>query len=150
MHAVPVAVPSISISTATVTATVGSAIADITIDSTTGGGGVVASYGIAPDIGNGLLFDANTGTISGTPTAVADSTNYTITATNSSGLDTVTLTIVVNAAAVAVPIISISATTVTATVGSAIADITIDSTTGGGGTVASYSINPDIPRRTII
>ena len=142
VNAVPVAVPSISISTATVTATVGSAIADITIDSTTGGGGAVVSYGIAPDIGNGLLFDATTGTISGTPTAVSTSTSYTITATNSSGLDTVTLTIVVNAAAVAVPSISISTATVTATVGSAIADITI---TSSGGAVASYGIDPNLP-----
>ena len=139
VNAVPVAVPSISISTATVTATVGNAIADITITSS---GGAVASYGIAPDIGNGLLFDATTGTISGTPTAVSASTNYTITATNSSGLDTVTLTIVVNAAAVAVPSISISSATVTATVGTAIADITIISS---GGAVASYGIAPTLP-----
>ncbi len=144
VNAAAVAVPIISISATTVTATVGSAIADITIDSTTGGGGAVASYGIAPDIGNGLLFDASTGTISGTPTAVAEAITYTITATNSGGTDTATVAITVNAAAVAVPIISISATTVTATVGTAIADITIDSTTGGGGAVASYGIAPDI------
>ena len=144
VNAAAVAVPIISISATTVTATVGSAIADITIDSTTGGGGAVASYGIAPDIGNGLLFDANTGTISGTPTAVAEAISYIITATNSGGTATATVAITVNAAAVAVPIISISATTVTATVGSAIADITIDSTTGGGGAVASYGIAPDI------
>ena len=144
VNAAAVAVPIISISTATVTATVGSAIADITIDSTTGGGGAVVSYGIAPDIGNGLLFDATTGTISGTPTAVAEAISYTITATNSGGTATATVAITVNAAAVAVPIISISATTVTATVGSAIADITIDSTTGGGGAVVSYGIAPDI------
>ena len=144
VNAAAVAAPIISISATTVTVTVGSAIADITIDSTTGGGGAVASYGIAPDIGNGLLFDANTGTISGTPTATAEAITYTITATNSGGTATATVAITVNAAAVAVPIISISATTVTATVGSAIADITIDSTTGGGGAVASYSINPDI------
>ena len=142
--AAAVAVPIISISATTVTATVGSAIADITIDSTTGGGGAVASYGIAPDIGNGLLFDATTGTISGTPTAVAEAISYTITATNSGGTATATVAITVNAAAVAAPIISISATTVTATVGTAIADITIDSTTGGGGAVASYGIAPDI------
>ena len=144
VNAAAVAAPIISISAATVTATVGSAITDITIDSTTGGGGAVVSYGIAPDIGNGLLFDANTGTISGAPTAAANEISYIITATNSGGTATATVAITVNAAAVAAPIISISAATVTATVGSAIADITIDSTTGGGGAVVSYGIAPDI------
>ncbi len=139
VNAAPVAVPSISISTATVTATVGNAIADITI---TSNGGTVASYGIAPTLPEGLTLDTSNGTISGTPTAVAASTNYTITATNSSGLDTVTLTIVVNAAPVAVPSISISAATVTATVGTAIADISI---TSNGGAVASYGIAPTLP-----
>ena len=104
----PVTAPSISISTATVTATVGNAIADITITSS---GGAVTSYGIAPTLPEGLTLDITTGTISGTPTAVSASTNYTITATNSSGLDTVTLTIVVNAApgttAAAKPVINV-------------------------------------------
>ena len=139
VNAAPVAVPNISISSATVTATVGSAIANITIISS---GGAVASYGIAPTLPEGLTLDTSNGTISGTPTAVSASTNYTITATNSSGLDTVTLTIVVNAAPVAVPNISISSATVTATVGSAIANITIISS---GGTVSSYGINPTLP-----
>ncbi len=139
VNAAPVAVPSISISSATITATVGNAIADITITSS---GGAVTSYGIAPTLPDGLTLDTSNGTISGTPTAVSASTNYTITATNSGGADTVTLTIVVNAAAVAVPIISISATTVTATVGNAIADITI---TSSGGAVTSYGIAPTLP-----
>ena len=139
VNVAPVAVPNISISSATVTATVGTAIADITITSS---GGVVTSYGIAPTLPEGLTLDTSNGTISGTPTAVSTSTNYTITATNSSGLDTVTLTIVVNAAPVAVPSISISPATVTATVGTAIADISIDASAGGA--VASYSIAPDI------
>ena len=136
------AVPSISIDPATLVATVDSAIVPITIAST---GGTVASYSIMPAITNGLSFNTTTGTISGTPDAVAPEIIYTITATNSGGMDTATVAITVNAAAVAVPIISISATTVTATVGTAIADITIDSTTGGGGAVASYGIDPNLP-----
>ena len=136
------AVPSISIDPATLVATVDSAIVPITIAST---GGTVASYSIMPAITNGLSFNTTTGTISGTPDAVAPEIIYTITATNSGGTATATVAITVNAAAVAVPIISISATTVTATVGTAIADITIDSTTGGGGAVASYGIDPNLP-----
>ena len=135
----PVTAPSISISQAIVTATAGTAIAPITIAST---GGTVASYSIMPDIGNGLMFDTTTGTISGTPTAAAPEISYTITANNSGGMDTVTLTITVEAAAVAVPSISISTATVTATVGTAIADISI---TSNGGTVASYGIDPNLP-----
>ena len=103
VNAAAVAVPIISISAATVTATVGTAIADITIDSTTGGGGAVASYSINPAIGNGLLFDETTGTISGTPTAVAEAISYIITATNSGGEDTATVAITVNAADTTAP-----------------------------------------------
>ncbi len=90
-----VAAPSISISPATVTVMAGTAIADITIDATAGGD--VASYGINPVIGNGLLFNTSTGTISGTPAAAANAIPYTITATNSGGMDTATVTITVEA-----------------------------------------------------
>ena len=93
----PVAVPSISISPATVTATVGTAIANITIDSS---GGAVDSYSISPTLTAGLTLDTATGTISGTPTATAPSRTYTITATNSAGSDTAMVNITVNAAPV--------------------------------------------------
>ncbi len=135
----PVTAPSISISPNTVTATAGTAIADITITST---GGAVASYSINPAIGNGLSFDTTTGTISGTPTAAATEAAYTITATNTAGTAIATVAITVNAAPIAAPMISITLATVTVTAGStAITPITIAST---GGTVASYSIMPDI------
>ena len=93
----PVAVPSISISPATVTATVGTAIANITIDSS---GGAVDSYSISPTLTAGLTLDTATATISGTPTATAPSRTYTITASNSAGTDTAMVTITVNAAPV--------------------------------------------------
>ena len=91
----PVAVPSISISPATVTATVGTAIANITIDSS---GGAVNSYSISPTLTAGLTLDTATGTILGTPTATAPSRTYTITASNSAGTDTAMVNITVNAA----------------------------------------------------
>ena len=93
----PVAVPSISISPATVAATVGTAIANITIDSS---GGAVDSYSISPTLTAGLTLDTATGTISGTPTATAPSRTYTITATNSAGTATAMVNITVNAAPV--------------------------------------------------
>ena len=81
--------PIISISPDVVTATVGTAIADITIDST----GDTASYGISPTLTAGLTLDTATGTISGTPTEAAGSITYVITATNSAGSDTDTVAI---------------------------------------------------------
>ena len=127
------AVPSISISRATLVATVGAAIVPITIDETAGG--MVSSYSISPNIANGLSFDTTSGTISGTPLAIAALTTYTITATNVTGADTATVNITVNEA---VPIISISRATLVATVGSPIETITI---TSNGGAVISYSIS---------
>ena len=130
------AVPSISINPATLIATVGTAIQPITIDETAGG--MVSSYSISPNIANGLSFDTTSGTISGTPLAIAALTTYTITATNVTGADTATVNITVNEA---VPIISISTNTLVATVGTATQQITIVSS---GGAVESYSIAPAI------
>ena len=129
------AVPIISISRATLVATVGTAITPITISSS---GGNVVSYSIDPAIANELLFDATSGTISGTPTAVAGPTSYTITATNTGGSDTATVAITVNDVA---PSISINPAAITVTVGTAIQPITISSS---GGDVVSYSIDPAI------
>ena len=145
----PIATPSISISTDTLVATVGSPIDAITIDSSGGGGGAVEGYSIAPTLPDGLTLDTATGTaiISGTPTAIATLTTYTITATNSGGTDSRTITITVNAAPTTptAPIISISTDTLVATVGSPIDAITIDSSGGGGGAVEGYSIAPTLP-----
>lgn len=47
--------------------------------------GVVSSYSITPNLPTGLSIDTTSGTISGTPTILSTSTNYTITATNSFG-----------------------------------------------------------------
>ena len=95
VNVVDTTAPIISISHTTVTATAGTAIADITITSS---GGDVDSYNIAPAIGNGLMFNTSAGTISGTPTMVAEAVAYTITATNSTGMNSAMVTITVNAA----------------------------------------------------
>ena len=44
----------------------------------------------------GLVLDAATGIISGTPTVISPSTVYTVTATNAGGSDSTTVTIEVN------------------------------------------------------
>ena len=132
--------PDISASVTTLTATVGTVIADITIDASAGG--TVDTYSISPPIVNGLSFDANTGSISGTPTAVANAVTYTITATNSVGMNTASVAITVNAVA---PIIRISPRIPTFTVGTAIPPTTI---TNSGGAVTSYSIMPNLNATT--
>ena len=53
---------------------------------------------MSPALPAGLNLSATTGTISGTPTAVASTSNYTVTASNSAGSTTATLTLTVNAA----------------------------------------------------
>jgi len=56
-------------------------------------GGVPTSYTISPALPAGLLFDVNTGAISGTPTIITPAINYTVTATNISGNASCTVTI---------------------------------------------------------
>ena len=126
------ATPSISVSTTTVVATAGTAISDITV---TNSGGT-ATYSISPTLSEGLSFSTETGTISGTPSAIATLQVYTITASNVTNSDSATLSITVNIEA---PNISLSTTTITATAGSAISDITVINT---GGTATSYAIAP--------
>ena len=128
----PVA-PDISLSTTTVVASVATAITDITVSNDGG----TATYSISPTLSEGLSFATNTGTISGTPSAIATLQIYTITASNVTNSDSATLSITVNIEA---PNISLSTTTVVATAGTAISDITV---TNSGGT-ATYSISPAI------
>ena len=127
------ATPSISVSTTTVVASVATAITAITVSNDGG----TATYSISPTLSEGLSFSTETGTISGTPSAIATLQVYTITASNVTNSDSATLSITVNIAA---PNISLSTTTITATAGTAINDITV---TNSGGT-ATYSISPAI------
>jgi sugar lactone lactonase YvrE len=57
---------------------------------------ITTGYSIGPQLPAGLTFDATTGTISGTPTAITPATNYTITAYNLGGSSTTTLNLTVN------------------------------------------------------
>ena len=68
---------------------------EITLNAPTNSGGAVVSYAVSPALPAGLALNTTTGMISGTPTALSTSANYTITATNTGGLTTVQLNIAV-------------------------------------------------------
>ena len=99
----------------------------------------VVSYSVSPSLPAGLSLDTSTGAISGTPTAVTSSANYTITATNSGGTDTATMTIVVNDVA---PTISYGSNSLTLTKGTT---MTTETPTVGGGTITSWAVSPTLP-----
>lgn len=67
----------------------------ITLNAPTNSGGAVVSYAVSPALPAGLALNANTGIISGTPTTLSTSANYTITATNTGGSTTAQLNIAV-------------------------------------------------------
>jgi hypothetical protein len=94
------AAPAFTISSASESKPVNSAITGYTIDPS--GGGTVASYSISPAAPAGLTFSTSTGLLSGTPTSVASATAYTITATNASGSATRTFTLTVTAVIISV------------------------------------------------
>jgi uncharacterized repeat protein (TIGR01451 family) len=68
---------------------------EITSNVPTNSGGAVVSYGVTPALPAGLALSTTTGIISGTPTALSTSANYTITATNTGGSTTAQLNIAV-------------------------------------------------------
>lgn len=128
--------PVISYSPATKKFTLNQAITPVTPASS---GGPPASYALTGSLPAGLSFNTTTGVISGTPTALATATDYTVTATNSSGAGN---TVVNLAVAPLIPVISYSPATEVYTQGTAISTL---SPTNTGGTPASYSIAPALP-----
>ena len=123
--------------TSTVTYCTGSAITPNNASLSTGGGTI--TYSVSPTLPTGININANTGQITGTPTAVVAATNYTITATNGACSTTCVINITT--------VISLSAltySTPTATYCTSFAITNNTVTITGGGTI-TYSISPTLP-----
>ena len=133
---VAIAAPAFALSSSSETRVVNTAATGFTVTST---GGTVASYAISPAAPAGMTFSTTTGALSGTPTAIAPATVYTVTATNASGSATKTFTFTVNVTA---PAFTLTASSETATATIAATGFTATST---GGAIASYAISPAAP-----
>jgi len=86
--------PTISLSPGSEEKIVNTVISGYTIEAT---GDTVTSFSISPAAPSGLSFNVTTGLLSGTPTAVASATTFTITARNVGGASTATFTLTVRA-----------------------------------------------------
>src|SRR5207253_2579629 len=111
-----------------------------TANSPTSAGGAVVSYAVSPALPAGLSLSTSTGVITGTPTALAATAGYLVTATNTGGSTTATVTITVNDVAPAA--LTYSTKPATYTTPSA---TTANSPTSGGGAVISYGVSPALP-----
>ena len=129
-------VPTITYSSTSLTLTRNTPMTTLT---PTTSGGTITSWSVSPSLPAGLSLDSSTGAISGTPSAVTSSANYTITATNTGGSDTATITIVVNDIA---PNISYGTSSFTLTKGTA---MTTTPAISIGGTVVTWSVSPSLP-----
>ena len=115
-----IAVTSLSYSPNTLSATVGTLITQLT--PIIGPTGATGSYSVSPSLPAGLNIASDTGIISGTPTAVTASAQYTVTFTadgNYTGTPTEVITIAVNAKTIT----SIDYTSITGTVNTAISSV---------------------------
>ncbi|WP_295673405.1 cadherin-like beta sandwich domain-containing protein, partial [uncultured Mucilaginibacter sp.] len=122
--------------------TAGATISPISPVNTGGPEYTANGYSISPALPSGLLFDVNTGIISGTPVAGSPSTNYTVTAANAGGNGTAIVNIMVNLPAK--PIISYTTPQVYTTL-TPISTLWPVSTGGAVFPSGGYSVSPALP-----
>lgn len=108
----------------------------------TASGGAVDRYTIVPALPTGLSLDADSGAITGTPTAESVSAVYTVTAQNKAGSATARLEIEVRSVGAAPVMLSYREAAVTYTAGQ---PITANAPTSSGGPIAAYSVTPALP-----
>jgi hypothetical protein len=85
----PIAPSSLSYTPSSISGTVEVAISSLTPTVT----GTVDTYSVSPALPSGLSINASSGVISGTPTTIAASASYTVTASNSGGSTTAAVTV---------------------------------------------------------
>lgn len=103
-------------------------------------GGPVASYSVTPSLPTGLNFNNSTGQIDGTPTVVTPPTNYTVTASNITGMSTRVLNIEIRVAAPTA--LSYATSVASYTVGIPIGP---NAPTNTGGPIAVYAAPSGLP-----
>jgi hypothetical protein len=111
----------------------------ITPNTPASGGGAVTLYSVAPALPAGLSLSPTTGVITGIPSTVTLTANYTVTASNSAGSTTATLSITIMAPPANLTYLPNPALYPAGTA------ITPNTPTSTGGTVASYSVAPALP-----
>jgi len=102
-------------------------------------GGAIDAYTIAPDLPDGLVLDATTGELTGTPNVVAAPATYVVTATNDAGSTSSDLVLAVADIA---PAIAYSPTTFSLVGGATMGSVQPLST---GGEVVTWSVAPTLP-----
>ena len=120
-----------------------STIADLTLPAATGGDGTLV-YTLSPALPNGLIFNAATRVLAGTPTAVTERAQYTYTATDEDG-DTATLTFALEVGPDSMPTFGDAVVPAQSyRVNTAILDLILPAATGGDGTL-NYAVAPALP-----
>ena len=103
-------------------------------------GGAPTAYTVAPALPGGLVLSATTGVITGTPTAVASSASFTVTASNASGSTTGQIAITV----VDVAPLNLSYPSATLALYRAVL-LAAQTPTSTGGPITTYSVAPTLP-----